>query len=77
LEQPAAEGREQAVPATACESEMPINKVVKPDRSKINMQSDEEVMYWCKHLGVSPTQLQKVVEKVGNSASAVEKELGF
>jgi hypothetical protein len=56
---------------------MPISKVIKPDRSKINMQSDEEVRYWCKHLGVSPSQLQKVVEKVGNSAHAVEKELGF
>ena len=56
---------------------MAITKVVKPDRSKINMQSDDEVIYWCKHLGVSPTQLQKIVEKVGNSAKAVEKELGF
>lgn len=56
---------------------MSIKNVVKPDRSKINMQSDAEVMYWCKHLGVSPSQLQKLVEKVGNSAKAVEKELGF
>jgi hypothetical protein len=56
---------------------MPIKNVVKPDRGKINMQSDDEVMYWCKHLGVSPTQLQKLIEKVGNSARAVEKELGF
>jgi hypothetical protein len=56
---------------------MSITKGVKPDRSKINMQSDEEVMYWCRHLGVSPTQLQKIIEKVGSSAKAVEKELGF
>jgi hypothetical protein len=56
---------------------MLIKNVVKPDRGKINMRSDDEVMYWCKHLGVSPTQLQKLVEKVGNSAKAVEKELGF
>jgi predicted RNA-binding protein YlqC (UPF0109 family) len=56
---------------------MPIARVDKPDRSKINMQSDDEVRYWCKHLGVSPRQLQKVIEKVGNSAQAVEKELGF
>jgi hypothetical protein len=41
------------------------------------MQSDDEVRYWCKHLGISPRQLQKVIEKVGNSARAVEKELGF
>jgi hypothetical protein len=56
---------------------MPITRVVKPDSSKINMQSDDEVIYWCKHLGVSPSQLQKIIEKVGNSARAVEKELGF
>jgi hypothetical protein len=56
---------------------MAISKAVKPDRSKINMQSDDEVRYWCKHLGVSPTQLQKIVLKVGNAARAVEKELGF
>jgi Protein of unknown function (DUF3606) len=54
-----------------------IRNACKPDRSKINMRSDDEVMYWCRHLGVSPTQLQKLVEKVGNSARAVEKELGF
>ena len=48
-----------------------------PDRSMINMQEDYEVRYWCKHLGVSPSGLQKVVTKVGNSVKAVEKELGF
>ena len=57
---------------------MAIKNAVKPDdRGKIDMQSDDEVMYWCKHLGVSPTQLQKLIAKVGKSASAVEKELGF
>ena len=65
------------VPVHISECAMLIKNVVKPDRGKINMQSDDEVMYWCKHLGVSPTQLQKIVEKVGNSAKAVEKELGF
>jgi hypothetical protein len=48
-----------------------------PDRSKINLHEDYEVRYWCKHLGVSPSELVKVIEKVGNSAKAVEKELGF
>jgi uncharacterized protein DUF3606 len=56
---------------------MSVIKTVKPDRSKINMKSDDEVQYWCRHWGVSPTQLQKVIEKVGNAAKAVEKELGF
>ena len=48
-----------------------------PDRSKINMSQDHEVRYWTKHLGITRDELEKVVEKVGNSAKAVEKELGF
>jgi len=48
-----------------------------PDRSKINMSEDFEVRYWCKHLGVTREELQRVVDKVGSSAKAVEKELGF
>jgi 3-oxoacyl-[acyl-carrier-protein] synthase III len=45
------------------------------DRSKINMHKDFEVKYWTKTLGVSKEQLQKAVDKVGNSAAAVRKEL--
>ena len=48
-----------------------------PDRSKISMSEDYEVRYWCKHLGITREELQKVVDKVGSSAKAVEKELGF
>lgn len=48
-----------------------------PDRSKINMNEDYEVKYWTHHLGINREELQKVVDKVGNSAKAVEKELGF
>ena len=47
-----------------------------PDRSKINMSEDFEVKYWLKALGVSKSELQRVVDKVGNSAAAVRKELG-
>jgi predicted RNA-binding protein YlqC (UPF0109 family) len=46
-----------------------------PDRSKINMHEAHEVKYWTHQLGVTKDQLQKVVDKVGNSASAVRKEL--
>jgi uncharacterized protein DUF3606 len=46
------------------------------DRSKINMHEDYEVKHWIKELGVSREQLQKAVDKVGNSAAAVRKELG-
>ncbi|MCK1706013.1 DUF3606 domain-containing protein [Bradyrhizobium sp. 146] len=45
------------------------------DRSKINMHEDFEVKYWTKQLGVSRDDLQKVVDKVGNSVAAVRKEL--
>lgn len=47
-----------------------------PDLGKINMDDDIVVRYWCKHLGITRPQLQRVIEKVGNSVSAVEKELG-
>ena len=47
-----------------------------PDRSKINMSEDYEVKYWAKELGVTRDELQKVIDKVGDSAAAVRKELG-
>ena len=46
-----------------------------PDRSKVNMNQIHEVRFWTKHLNVSKEELQKAVEKVGNLASAVRKEL--
>ncbi len=53
-----------------------LTERAQPDRSKINMSEDFEVKYWLKALGVSRTELQRAVDKVGNSASAVRKELG-
>jgi hypothetical protein len=50
-------------------------KTVYQDRSKINMHEEHEVKYWTKHLGVSKEQLQKAVDKVGNGAATVKKEL--
>jgi 3-oxoacyl-[acyl-carrier-protein] synthase III len=41
------------------------------------MHEDYEVKYWAKELGVSKDELQKTVDKVGNSAAAVRKELGL
>ncbi len=46
-----------------------------PDRSKINMPVPAEVKCWTHALGVSREQLQKLVDKVGNAAAAVRKEL--
>jgi 3-oxoacyl-[acyl-carrier-protein] synthase III len=45
------------------------------DRSKINMSEAFEVKHWTKELGVSKEKLQQLVDKVGNSAAAVRKEL--
>ena len=66
-------------PSKAVEQEdaMPDNfsKRGQSDRSKIAMNEAFEVRYWTKHLGVSKEELQRVVDKVGNSAAAVKKEL--
>lgn len=53
-----------------------LTKRDQPDRSKINMGEDFEVKCWLKALGVSRNELQRAVDKVGNSATAVRKELG-
>ena len=52
-----------------------LSKRGKPDRSKIAMHEDHEIRYWTKHLGISREELQRAVDKVGNSATAVRKEL--
>jgi uncharacterized protein DUF3606 len=52
-----------------------LTKRDQPDRSKINMSEDFEVKYWLKALGVSRDELQRAIDKVGNSAAAVRKEL--
>jgi len=52
-----------------------LTKKDQRDRSKINMHEDFEVKYGTHALGVSREKLQQVVDKVGNSAAAVRKEL--
>jgi hypothetical protein len=54
-----------------------LTKKDQRDRSKINMHQGYEVKYWTHALGVTREQLQKVVDKVGNSAATVRKELGL
>jgi uncharacterized protein DUF3606 len=44
-------------------------------RSKTHMEEAREVKSWTRKLGVSREGLRKVVEKVGNSAAEVRKEL--
>lgn len=45
------------------------------DRTRINTGEDYELRYWSEKFGVSQDQLKAAVSKVGNSVSAVEKEL--
>jgi hypothetical protein len=46
------------------------------DRFHIDMRGQHEVHWWMKHLGVTREELLAAVEKVGNSAAAVRKQLG-
>jgi len=48
---------------------------IPPLRNHIAMGEELEVKYWTKHLGVTREELQRAVDKVGNSAAAVRKEL--
>jgi hypothetical protein len=52
-----------------------LTNKVPPLRNHIAMNEQLEVKYWTKHLGVSQDELQRAVDKVGNSAAAVRKEL--
>jgi hypothetical protein len=53
-----------------------LTKKKQPDRSKINLSENFEVKYWLKALAVSKDELVRAIDKVGNSAAAVRKELG-
>ena len=52
-------------------------KPVKPDRSKINLEQPHELKYWKHALDVPEEQIRAAIDKVGNSAAAVRKELGL
>jgi len=54
-----------------------LTKREQPDRSKINMHQPHEVKYWTRALGITKEDLQKAVDRVGNSAATVRKELGL
>lgn len=52
-----------------------LAKRVMPDRSKITVTSENEVKCWIKHFGVTREEFERAVERVGNSAASVRKEL--
>ena len=47
------------------------------DRSYIGMQDKAAVSRWLRHFGVTKNQLQRAVEKIGNSVVAVRKQMGI
>jgi hypothetical protein len=54
----------------------PLTKKITPDSGRVETSDANEVKYLSRHLGVSEEELLRAVEKVGNSISAVRKELG-
>jgi Protein of unknown function (DUF3606) len=52
-----------------------LTKKEQGDRSKIHIHDAQEVKCWAHKLGVSREDLRKVVNKVGDSAAGVRKEL--
>jgi len=48
----------------------------RPDRDRINVNEDYEVRDWAKKLGVSPDELKRAVQQVGDRADAVRQHLG-
>ena len=54
----------------------PFAKKVTPDRGRVDTSDANEVKYLSRHLGVSEEEVLRAVEKVGNSISAIRKELG-
>jgi Protein of unknown function (DUF3606) len=56
-----------------------MNRLTKretPDRSKIELGKPGQAKRWAHALGISEEKLGRLIEKVGNSAAAVMKELG-
>ena len=51
---------------------MPLTHPTAPDRSHI---AGGDIKHWAKHWSVRPDDVRSAVEAVGNSATAVQKEL--
>lgn len=46
-----------------------------PDTTRVNVNEDWELRYWCKKFGCTPDQLRAAVKAVGVSSAAVERYL--
>jgi uncharacterized protein DUF3606 len=52
-----------------------ISNTGTPDRSKIIIEDEDHVKYCTRHFGVTEDELARAIERVGNSAAAVRKQL--
>jgi hypothetical protein len=52
-----------------------LKKSVGPMRLHIDLSQGKKVSYWTRHLHVSSPEPQNGINEVGNSASAVRKQL--
>jgi hypothetical protein len=52
-----------------------LTKKPPPDRSKIDSSDANQMKRWSKTLSVSAEELLRAIEKVGNAAAAVRKEI--
>lgn len=52
-----------------------LTKRTTPDRSKIDIDDAKQLKYWLKLLRVSKEDLVEAIDKVGNAAAMVRKEL--
>lgn len=53
-----------------------LNKRGPADATRVNVNEDWEVRYWCQKWGCTEQQLRECVKKAGVMASAVAKCLG-
>jgi len=54
-----------------------LTKRINPDRNKITVTSENEVKRWIRHFGVTRAELERAIERVGNSAASVRKDLNL
>jgi hypothetical protein len=52
-----------------------ITRRITPDRNRIDLDDPAEVRHWRKAFDASAEEIARAIEKVGNSAAAVRKEL--
>ena len=52
-------------------------RVVRPIRTHIDLSQEKQMRFWSKHPSVSRDDLQRAIDKVGNSVAAVRRQLAL